>query len=242
MTAAPDARPREPAREACMRVTTSVILAIAVLLQAGCARTPEPAAAAEGCDDPQAHAWYLLPPPATKHGGDLPPFIDFTGSARTIYDARLRDLDGLPEPSFRCGSVPAQAYRFVWDPAFFPGVLIRAQRNAAGHAWIVGRSARDFEISGSLPGSPATVIKGGTCAPPRALSAQEWNAIAAAFALLQGEDSSAGLDGSSWMFESVVDGEQRWFARWVPRDPAFRNTGRMMVELAGCTDTLQGME
>ncbi len=225
-----------------MRVTTSVILAIAVLLQAGCARTPEPAAAAEGCDDPQAHAWYLLPPPATKHGGDLPPFIDFTGSARTIYDARLRDLDGLPEPSFRCGSVPAQAYRFVWDPAFFPGVLIRAQRNAAGHAWIVGRSARDFEIPGSLPGSPATVIKGGTCAPPRALSAQEWNAIAAAFALLQGEDSSAGLDGSSWMFESVVDGEQRWFARWVPRDPAFRNTGRMMVELAGCTDTLQGME
>ncbi len=225
-----------------MRVTTSVILAIAVLLQAGCARTPEPAAAAAGCDDPQAHAWYLLPPPATKHGGDLPPFIDFTGSARTIYDARLRDLDGLPEPSFRCGSVPAQAYRFVWDPAFFPGVLIRAQRNAAGHAWIVGRSARDFEISGSLPGSPATVIKGGTCAPPRALSAQEWNAIAAAFALLQGEDSSAGLDGSSWMFESVVDGEQRWFARWVPRDPAFRNTGRMMVELAGCTDTLQGME
>ncbi len=225
-----------------MRVTTSVILAIAVLLQAGCARTPEPAAAAEGCDDPQAHAWYLLPPPATKHGGDLPPFIDFTGSARTIYDARLRDLDGLPEPSFRCGSVPAQAYRFVWDPAFFPGVLIRAQRNAAGHAWIVGRSARDFEISGSLPGSPATVIKGGACAPPRALSAQEWNAIAAAFALLQGEDSSAGLDGSSWMFESVVDGEQRWFARWVPRDPAFRNTGRMMVELAGCTDTLQGME
>lgn len=203
---------------------------------------PEPAAAAAGCDDPQAHAWYLLPPPATKHGGDLPPFIDFTGSARTIYDARLRDLDGLPEPSFRCGSVPAQAYRFVWDPAFFPGVLIRAQRNAAGHAWIVGRSARDFEISGSLPGSPATVIKGGTCAPPRALSAQEWNAIAAAFALLQGEDSSAGLDGSSWMFESVVDGEQRWFARWVPRDPAFRNTGRMMVELAGCTDTLQGME
>ncbi|MCU1000806.1 hypothetical protein JAK44_07555 [Stenotrophomonas maltophilia] len=242
MTAAPDARPREPAREACMRVTTSVILAIAVLLQAGCARTPEPAAAAEGCDDPQAHAWYLLPPPATKHGGDLPPFIDFTGSARTIYDAQLRDLDGLPEPSFRCGSVPAQAYRFVWDPAFFPGVLIRAQRNAAGHAWIVGRSARDFEISGSLPGSPATVIKGGTCAPPRALSAQEWNAIAAAFALLQGEDSSAGLDGSSWMFESVVDGEQRWFARWVPRDPAFRNTGRMMVELAGCTDTLQGVE
>lgn len=225
-----------------MRVTTSVILAIAVLLQAGCARTPEPAAAAAGCDDPQAHAWYLLPPPATKHGGDLPPFIDFTGSARTIYDARLRDLDGLPEPSFRCGSVPAQAYRFVWDPAFFPGVLIRAQRNAAGHAWIVGRSARDFEISGSLPGSPATVIKGGTCAPPRALSAQEWNAIAASFALLQGEDSSAGLDGSSWMFESVVDGEQRWFARWVPRDPAFRNTGRMMVELAGCTDTLQGME
>ncbi len=225
-----------------MRVTTSVILAIAVLLQAGCARTPEPAAAAEGCDDPQAHAWYLLPPPATKHGGDLPPFIDFTGSARTVYDARLRDLDGLPEPSFRCGSVPAQAYRFVWDPAFFPGVLIRAQRNAAGHAWIVGRSARDFEISGSLPGSPATVIKGGTCAPPRALSAQEWNAIAAAFALLQGADSSAGLDGSSWMFESVVDGEQRWFARWVPRDPAFRNTGRMMVELAGCTDTLQGME
>lgn len=225
-----------------MRVTTSVILAIAVLLQAGCARTPEPAAAAEGCDDPQAHAWYLLPPPATKHGGDLPPFIDFTGSARTIYDARLRDLDGLPEPSFRCGSVPAQACRFVWDPAFFPGVLIRAQRNAAGHAWIVGRSARDFEIPGSLPGSPATVIKGGTCAPPRALSAQEWNAIAAAFALLQGEDSSAGLDGSSWMFESVVDGEQRWFARWVPRDPAFRNTGRMMVELAGCTDTLQGME
>ncbi len=225
-----------------MRVTTSVILAIAVLLQAGCARTPEPAAAAAGCDDPQAHAWYLLPPPATKHGGDLPPFIDFTGSARTIYDARLRDLDGLPEPSFRCGSVPAQAYRFVWDPAFFPGVLIRAQRNAAGHAWIVGRSARDFEISGSLPGSPATIIKGGTCAPPRALSAQEWNAIAAAFALLQGEDSSAGLDGSSWMFESVVDGEQRWFARWVPRDPAFRNTGRMMVELAGCTDTLQGME
>lgn len=225
-----------------MRVTTSVILAIAVLLQAGCARTPEPAAAAEGCDDPQAHAWYLLPAPATKHGGDLPPFIDFTGSARTIYDARLRDLDGLPEPSFRCGSVPAQAYRFVWDPAFFPGVLIRAQRNAAGHAWIVGRSARDFEIPGSLPGSPATVIKGGTCAPPRALSAQEWNAIAAAFALLQGEDSSAGLDGSSWMFESVVDGEQRWFARWVPRDPAFRNTGRMMVELAGCTDTLQGME
>ncbi len=225
-----------------MRVTTSVILAIAVLLQAGCARTPEPAAAAEGCDDPQAHAWYLLPPPATKHGGDLPPFIDFTGSARTIYDAQLRDLDGLPEPSFRCGSVPAQAYRFVWDPAFFPGVLIRAQRNAAGHAWIVGRSARDFEISGSLPGSPATVIKGGTCAPPRALSAQEWNAIAAAFALLQGEDSSAGLDGSSWMFESVVDGEQRWFARWVPRDPAFRNTGRMMVELAGCTDTLQGVE
>lgn len=225
-----------------MRVTTSVILAIAVLLQAGCARTPEPAAAAEGCDDPQAHAWYLLPPPATKHGGDLPPFIDFTGSARTIYDARLRDLDGLPEPSFRCGSVPAQAYRFVWDPAFFPGVLIRAQRNAAGHAWIVGRSARDFEIPGSLPGSPATVIKGGTCAPPRALSAQEWNAIAAAFALLQGEDSSAGLDGSSWMFDSVVDGEQRWFARWVPRDPAFRNTGRMMVELAGCTDTLQGME
>ncbi len=225
-----------------MRVTTSVILAIAVLLQAGCARTPEPAAAAEGCDDPQAHAWYLLPPPATKHGGDLPPFIDFTGSARTIYDARLRDLDGLPEPSFRCGSVPAQAYRFVWDPAFFPGVLIRAQRNAAGHAWIVGRSARDFEIPGSLPGSPATVIKGGTCAPPRALSAQEWNAIAAAFALLQGEDSSAGLDGSSWMFESVVDGEQRWFARWVPRDPAFRNTGRMMVELAGCTDTLKGME
>ncbi len=225
-----------------MRVTTSVILAIAVLLQAGCARTPEPAAAAAGCDDPQAHAWYLLPPPATKHGGDLPPFIDFTGSARTIYDARLRDLDGLPEPSFRCGSVPAQAYRFVWDPAFFPGVLIRAQRNAAGHAWIVGRSARDFEISGSLPGSPATIIEGGTCAPPRALSAQEWNAIAAAFALLQGEDSSAGLDGSSWMFESVVDGEQRWFARWVPRDPAFRNTGRMMVELAGCTDTLQGME
>lgn len=225
-----------------MRVTTSVILAIAVLLQAGCARTPEPAAAAEGCDDPQAHAWYLLPPPATKHGGDLPPFIDFTGSARTIYDARLRDLDGLPEPSFRCGSVPAQAYRFVWDPAFFPGVLIRAQRNAAGHAWIVGRSARDFEIPGSLPGSPATVIKGGACAPPRALSAQEWNAIAAAFALLQGEDSSAGLDGSSWMFESVVDGEQRWFARWVPRDPAFRNTGRMMVELAGCTDTLKGME
>lgn len=225
-----------------MRVTTSVILAIAVLLQAGCARTPEPAAAAAGCDDPQAHAWYLLPLPATKHGGDLPPFIDFTGSARTIYDARLRDLDGLPEPSFRCGSVPAQAYRFVWDPAFFPGVLIRAQRNAAGHAWIVGRSARDFEISGSLPGSPATVIKGGTCAPPRALSAQEWNAIAAAFALLLGEDSSAGLDGSSWMFESVVDGEQRWFARWVPRDPAFRNTGRMMVELAGCTDTLQGME
>ncbi|WP_143566518.1 hypothetical protein [Stenotrophomonas maltophilia] len=219
-----------------------MILAIAVLLQAGCARTPEPAAAAAGCDDPQAHAWYLLPPPATKHGGDLPPFIDFTGSARTIYDARLRDLDGLPEPSFRCGSVPARAYRFVWDPAFFPGVLIRAQRNAAGHAWIVGRSARDFEISGSLPGSPATVIKGGTCAPPRALSAQEWNAIAAAFALLQGEDSSAGLDGSSWMFESVVDGEQRWFARWVPRDPAFRNTGRMMVELAGCTDTLQGME
>ncbi|QNA95054.1 hypothetical protein G4G30_04875 [Stenotrophomonas maltophilia] len=213
-----------------------------MLLQAGCARTPEPAAAAAGCDDPQAHAWYLLPPPATKHGGDLPPFIDFTGSARTIYDARLRDLDGLPEPSFRCGSVPAQAYRFVWDPAFFPGVLIRAQRNAAGHAWTVGRSARDFEISGSLPGSPATVIKGGTCAPPRALSAQEWNAIAAAFALLQGEDSSAGLDGSSWMFESVVDGEQRWFARWVPRDPAFRNTGRMMVELAGCTDTLQGME
>ncbi|MBA0399999.1 MULTISPECIES: hypothetical protein [Stenotrophomonas maltophilia group] len=242
MAAAPDARPREPAREACMRVTTSVILAIAVLLQAGCARTPEPAAAAAGCDDPQAHAWYLLPPPATKHGGDLPPFIDFTGSARTIYDARLRDLDGLPEPSFRCGSVPAQAYRFVWDPAFFPGVLIRAQRNAAGHAWIVGRSARDFEISGSLPGSPATIIEGGTCAPPRALSAQEWNAIAAAFALLQGEDSSAGLDGSSWMFESVVDGEQRWFARWVPRDPAFRNTGRMMVELAGCTDTLQGME
>jgi len=225
-----------------MRVTTSVILAIAVLLQAGCARTPEPAAAAEGCDDPQAHAWYLLPAPATKHGGDLPPFIDFTGSARTIYDARLRDLDGLPEPSFRCGSVPAQAYRFVWDPAFFPGVLIRAQRNAAGHAWIVGRSARDFEIPGSLPGSPATVIKGGTCAPPRALSAQEWNAIAAAFALLQGEDSSAGLDGSWWMFDSVVDGEQRWFARWVPRDPAFRNTGRMMVELAGCTDTLQGME
>ncbi len=225
-----------------MRVPTSVILAIAVLLQAGCARTPEPAAAAEGCDDPQAHAWYLLPPPATKHGGDLPPFIDFTGSARTIYDARLRDLDGLPEPSFRCGSVPAQAYRFVWDPAFFPGVLIRAQRNAAGHAWIVGRSARDFEIPGSLPGSPATVIKGGACTPPRALSAQEWNAIAAAFALLQGEDSSAGLDGSSWMFESVVDGEQRWFARWVPRDPAFRNTGRMMVELAGCTDTLQGME
>lgn len=203
---------------------------------------PEPAAAAEGCDDPQAHAWYLLPAPATKHGGDLPPFIDFTGSARTIYDARLRDLDGFPEPSFRCGSVPAQAYRFVWDPAFFPGVLIRAQRNAAGHAWIVGRSARDFEIPGSLPGSPATVIKGGACAPPRALSAQEWNAIAAAFALLQGEDSSAGLDGSSWMFESVVDGEQRWFARWVPRDPAFRNTGRMMVELAGCTDTLQGME
>ncbi|NGM54101.1 hypothetical protein G5C63_07235 [Stenotrophomonas pavanii] len=242
MTAAPDARPREPAREACMRVTTSVILAIAVLLQAGCARTPEPAAAAEGCDDPQAHAWYLLPPPATKHGGDLPPFIDFTGSARTIYDARLRDLDGLPEPSFRCGSVPAQAYRFVWDPAFFPGVLIRAQRNAAGHAWIVGRSARDFEIPGSLPGSPATVIKGGACAPPRALIVQEWNAIAAAFALLQGEDSSAGLDGSSWMFESVVDGEQRWFARWAPRDPAFRNTGRMMVELAGCTDTLQGME
>lgn len=225
-----------------MRVTTSVILAIAVLLQAGCARTPEPAAAAEGCEDPQAHAWYLLPPPATKHGGDLPPFIDFTGSARTVYDARLRDLDGLPEPSFRCGSVPAQAYRFVWDPAFFPGVLIRAQRNAAGHAWIVGRSARDFEIPGSLPGSPATVIKGGACAPPRALSAQEWNAVAAAFALLQGEDWSAGLDGSSWMFESVVDGEQRWFARWVPRDPAFRNTGRMMVELAGCTDTLQGME
>lgn len=74
------------------------------------------------------------------------------------------------------------------------------------------------------------------------LNAQEWSAIAAAFALLQGKDSSAGLDGSSWMFESVVDGEQRWFARWVPRDPAFRNTGRMMVELAGCTDTLKGME
>lgn len=225
-----------------MRATVSVILAIAVLLQAGCARTPEPAAPAEDCDDPQAHAWYLLPPPAQRRSRDPLPFLDFTGFARASYRDALRDLDGLPDPSFRCGSVPVQAYRFVWHTPFFPGVVVRAQRNAAGQAWIVGRSVRDFEIPGSSPGRPSTVIKGGTCSPPRALSAEEWKAIAAAFALLQGEDSSAGLDGSSWIFESVVDGQQRWFARWVPRDPAFRNTGRMMVELAGCTDTLQAME
>lgn len=227
-----------------MRATASVILAIAVLLQGSCARPPEHAApvAMEGCGDPQAQAWYLLPLPAVEPSDDRPPFIDFTGFARATYVARLRDLGDLPEPSFRCGSVPVQAYRFIWDPAFFPGVVIRAQRNAAGQAWIVGRSARDFEIPGSSPGRSSSFIKGGTCAPPRALSAQEWKAIAAAFALLQGEDSSAGLDGSTWMFESVVDGEQRWFARWVPRDPAFRNTGRMMVELAGCTDTVPGME
>jgi len=149
----------------------------------------------------------------------------------------LRGLDGLPEPTFRCVSIPVQAYRFVWLTSFFPGVVVRAQRNAAGQAWIVGRSARDFDVPGS-----SSDVKGGACPPPRALNAEEWKAIAAAFALLQGEDSSAGLDGSTWMFESVVDGEQRWFARWVPRDPAFRNAGRMMVELAGCSDTLQAME
>ncbi|HDS1146024.1 MULTISPECIES: hypothetical protein [Stenotrophomonas] len=227
-----------------MHATAKVILAIAVLLPAGCARTPEPAApaVAEGCGDPKAHAWYLLPPPAERHDGDLPPFVDFTGFARMIYGDRLQYLDGLPEPSFRCGSVPVQAYRFVWDPAFFPGVVIRAQRNAAGQAWIVGRGARDVEIPGSSRERPSTAIKGGPCSPPRALGAQEWKAIAAAFALLQGEDSSAGLDGSSWMFESVVDGEQRWFARWVPQDPRFRNAGRMMAELAGCSDALQVME
>ncbi|MDR2960523.1 MAG: hypothetical protein LBV10_13370 [Stenotrophomonas sp.] len=225
-----------------MRETARVMLAMAVLLQVGCARTPESAAPAGDCDDPQAHAWYLLPPPAQRRSRDPLPFIDFTGFARASYCDRLRDLEGLPEPSFRCGSVPVQAYRFVWEPAFFPGVVIRAQRNAAGQAWIVGRSARDFEIPASPSDGPATLIKGGSCPPPRALSAEEWKAIASAFALLQGEDSSAGLDGSSWIFESVVDGEQRWFARWVPRDPTFRNAGRMMVELAGCAETLQAME
>lgn len=74
------------------------------------------------------------------------------------------------------------------------------------------------------------------------MSAQEWKTVTAAFARLQGEDSSAGLDGSTWTFESVVDGEQRWFARWVPQDVAFRTAGRMMAELAGCTDALQAME
>ena len=226
-----------------MRVTTSVVLAI-VVLQAGCARTSGPAApaAAESCGDPLAHAWYLLPPPAQRQGREPLPFYDFTGFARASYAVHLRDPPGLPEPSFRCGRVPVQAYRFVWTPSFFPGVVIRAQRNGAGQAWIVGRSARAWEIPGSSPGHPSSIINGWTCPPPRALSAQEWKTVTAAFARLQGEDSSAGLDGSTWTFESVVDGEQRWFARWVPQDVAFRTAGRMMAELAGCTDALQAVE
>lgn len=231
-----------------MRSSIASLLLIVLLLPLGCGRRMEPAVpvAVQGCDDPMGRAWYLLPVHAENAVAGTPAFTDFTRSSALEYVDQLRALEGPAEPSFRCGSVPAQAYRFAWVPAFFPGVVIRAQRDAAGRAWIVGRSAREMPDPEPPPhpGEPerrSTIIQDWTCAPPRALSTDEWNTVVAAFAPMQGEDEHAGLDGAAWIFESVVEGEQRWFARWVPRMPMYRDAGRQMVALAGCTDALQAL-
>ncbi|GEM_PF-882941 len=234
-----------------MRGTAVMILMAAVLLQPACSRAPSPAAApavavaAQGCADPQAQQWYvpsaeaLLPPP-----GELLPFPGFHALSTTSYVRQLRWVEGLPEPSFRCGLLPVQAYRFAWIPSFFSGITVRAQRNAAGQAWIIARAGPGLEPHLQPPPPPGVEDPDAirwSCPPPRALSEREWASVVAAFAAMQGEDERFGLDGSTWAFESLRDGEQRLITRWEPRDPTFRNAGRLMMALAGCTDALQAM-
>jgi len=232
-----------------MRAMVVVILMAAALLQPACSRTPASAAApapvAQNCEDPQAQQWYVpeaeILLPAQR---ELPPFPGVHASSTTDYVRQLRWIDGLPEPSFRCGRLPVQAYRFAWIPAFFSGITVRAQRNAAGQAWIIARGGPGLEPHLQPPRPPGFEepdVTRWACPPPRALSEREWASVVAAFAAMQGEDERFGLDGSTWAFESLRGGEQRLFTRWEPRDPTFRNAGRLMTELAGCTDALQAL-
>lgn len=195
-----------------------------MLLAAGmlCAASAAQAIDLPACTDPDAPAWYL---------GDVDSLdpSDEAGMVDPVAWGYAGALRGSKEPSFRCGTPPAEAYRFVWEPPFLPGIAVRAQRDAAGRMWMASRSLP--EVSGpGYPKKPAW-----PCAADRELTATEWASVVDAFDGLQPDvPARFGLDGEGWYFESLRQGRQHWVHRWQPRAPSLLQAGRTMLRLAGC--------
>ncbi len=187
-----------------------------------CAAPAAQAVGLPGCTDPDAPEWYL---------GDVDSLdpSDEAGMVDSVAWAYAGALRGIMEPSFRCGTPPAEAYRFIWEPPFSPGIAVRAQRDAAGHMWMTSRSIPEL----SAPGY--TKKAAWPCAADRELTATEWASMVDAFDGLQPDvPARFGLDGEGWYFESLRQGRQHWVYRWQPKALSLRQAGRAMLRLAGC--------
>jgi hypothetical protein len=200
-----------------------ILLAAILFCSATAANATAPTPA--GCTSPEKRGWYIAVP------------VDDGSDAAMQRDVRLFSYEytmkGLGEPSLRCGDVPAQAYRFTWDPSFWPTVSVRAWKDAQGTAWV---SATSLQLMNApdAKGPPER----STCPATRTLKPAEWARIEAVFNALQStpeaDPGMGGLDGESWDLESSVDGQQRLLTRWQPEEPAVRRAGAVMMRLGGC--------
>ena len=201
------------------RILLAAILSCSAV--AANATAPTPA----GCTSPEKRGWYIAVP------------ADDGSDAASRRDVRLFSYEytmkGLGEPSLRCGDVPAQAYRFTWDPSFWPTVSVRAWKDAQGTAWVAATSLQLMNAPDSK--EPPERSK---CPPARPLRPAEWSRIEAVFSALQStpeaDPDMGGLDGESWALESSVGGQQRLVERWRPEEPAVRQAGAVMMRLGGC--------
>ncbi len=200
-----------------------ILLAAFLFCSATAANATAPTPA--GCTSPEKRGWYIAFP------------ADDGSDAAMQRDVRLfsyeHTMKGLGEPSLRCGDVPAQAYRFTWDPSFWPTVSVRAWKDAQGTAWVSSTSLQLMNAP-DAKGPPER----SKCPAARALKRAEWSRIEAVFSALQStpeaDPGMGGLDGESWSLESRVDGQQRLVERWRPEDPAVRQAGATMMRLGGC--------
>lgn len=179
-----------------------------------------------------ASAFQYSPSLAASRGAfarqcDLPP-----ERFAAIEERKMKSLaDFLAkagEPSFQDRQrKPAEvSLRFIWKRSFDPPVIIRIEWAANGAATMIAQQ---------LPGPDSLAPAPVTRRLERALSPDEAAPVAAMrdSAGVPGFDCEIGLDGSTWLIETVDAGGYRYFDRWSPDDGPVRELGLALLALTG---------
>ena len=138
-------------------------------------------------------------------------------------------LASMGEPSFTCGAViEGDSIRFLWLRSFDQPVMIRVSHQDGAYLLTA-------IVMNGMGGYPDT--KDVAQRIDRAVSEDDWRALAANLALIRFQDMPStalggGADGSEWIIETSMQGEHHVAARWMGGH-GLRQIGLLLLTLSG---------